>query len=81
MNHASTKVVPYDKLKIKQFTLEKEQELQKEIESKLSGIDDILAKAFKGIGSGDKVQNSAQTIIDEDRAKRDKIDEKKKNLN
>lgn len=64
-----SKIKRYDHAKQKELTIQQEQQLHDEISKKLSGLDDILSKAFKGMKiEEESSQSTAQKIIEEKKA-------------
>ena len=55
--------------------------MQKEIEAKLSGIDDVLSKALKGINCSEPVAATAKDIFNEVQSEKQKAKEEFKYLN
>ena len=78
----------YDQVKTKQLSVNAEKQLEAEIEAKLSGIDDVLSKAFKSmnlIDANSKVEappkSSAEQLIEENKNIKKEEAVKKLNLN
>ena len=64
-NYRDCRRAKYNKVKSKQISLEAEKQLEREIQAQLSGLDDILGKALKGMSIENEEPSAADQIIKE----------------